>query len=60
MLTHSKHADSTVLVMELLGESMSMLRQTPEAMHGVPIARCVSVGLEVRLELLVLLVTGLR
>lgn len=44
---HGKHAESTVLVMELLGESMSMLRVTPDAIHGVPLARCVSVGLEV-------------
>lgn len=42
----SKHAESTVLVMELLGESMSMLRVTPEAINGVPISKCVSVGLE--------------
>jgi serine/threonine protein kinase len=44
---HGKHAESTVLVMELLGESMSMLRVTPDAIHGVPLQRCVSVGLEV-------------
>uniref|UniRef100_K3WBR9 Casein kinase I n=1 Tax=Globisporangium ultimum (strain ATCC 200006 / CBS 805.95 / DAOM BR144) TaxID=431595 RepID=K3WBR9_GLOUD len=43
---HGKHAESTVLVMELLGESMSMLRVTPDAIHGVPLQRCVSVGLE--------------
>lgn len=49
---HGKHAESTVLVMELLGESMSMLRVTPDAIHGVPLARCVSVGLEVHLVLL--------
>lgn len=47
-LYHGKHAESTVLVMELLGESMSMLRVSPDAIHGVPLARCVAVGLEVR------------
>ncbi|GLD96987.1 hypothetical protein PINS_up005670 [Pythium insidiosum] len=43
---HGKHADSTVLVMELLGESMSMLRVSPESIHGVPIGRCVGVGMQ--------------
>lgn len=47
-LYHGRHAESTVLVMELLGESMSMLRVAPDAIHGVPLARCVAVGLEVR------------
>lgn len=42
----SKHADSTVLVMELLGESMSMLRVSPDAIHGVPVSKCVAVGIE--------------
>jgi serine/threonine protein kinase len=32
--------------MELLGESMSMLRVSPDAIDGVPLARCVAVGLE--------------
>ncbi|EGZ08853.1 hypothetical protein PHYSODRAFT_524024 [Phytophthora sojae] len=43
---HGKHGDSTVLVMELLGDSMSMLRISPDSMHGVPLAKAVSVGLE--------------
>uniref|UniRef100_H3GEN2 Casein kinase I n=1 Tax=Phytophthora ramorum TaxID=164328 RepID=H3GEN2_PHYRM len=43
---HGKHGDSTVLVMELLGESMSMLRMSPDSIHGVPLAKSVSVGLE--------------
>ncbi|KAJ0411595.1 hypothetical protein ATCC90586_004245 [Pythium insidiosum] len=43
---HGKHAESTVLVMELLGESMSMLRVSPESIHGVPIGRCVGVGMQ--------------
>ncbi|TDH68864.1 hypothetical protein CCR75_004172 [Bremia lactucae] len=43
---HGKHGDSTVLVMELLGESMSMLRMSPDSIHGVPLAKAVSVGLE--------------
>lgn len=43
---HGKHAESTVLVMELLGDSMSMLRLSPESIHGVPVAKCVSVGIE--------------
>jgi serine/threonine protein kinase len=42
----SKHAESTVLVMELLGESMSMLRVSPESIHGVPVSKCVGVGIE--------------
>lgn len=46
MVQCSKHADSTVLVMELLGESMSMLRVSPDAIHGVPVSKCVSVGIE--------------
>ncbi|RLN91768.1 hypothetical protein BBJ28_00005303 [Nothophytophthora sp. Chile5] len=41
-----KHGDSTVLVMELLGESMSMLRVSPDSIHGVPLTKAVSVGLE--------------
>ncbi|GMF27265.1 unnamed protein product [Phytophthora lilii] len=32
--------------MELLGESMSMLRMSPDSIHGVPLAKAVSVGLE--------------
>ncbi|KAK1941290.1 putative serine/threonine-protein kinase [Phytophthora citrophthora] len=43
---HGKHGDSTVLVMELLGDSMSMLRMSPDSIHGVPLAKAVSVGLE--------------
>ncbi|CAI5721195.1 unnamed protein product [Peronospora destructor] len=43
---HGKHGDSTVLVMELLGDSMSMLRMSPDSIHGVPLAKSVSVGLE--------------
>ncbi|KAF4316589.1 hypothetical protein BBO99_00008532 [Phytophthora kernoviae] len=43
---HGKHGDSTVLVMELLGESMSMLRMSPDSIHGVPLAKAVAVGLE--------------
>ena len=47
-----KHAESTVLVMELLGESMSMLRMSPDASRGISVTKCVSVGLEVSLKLL--------
>lgn len=43
---HGKHGDSTVLVMELLGDSMSMLRMSPDSIHGVPLAKAVVVGLE--------------
>lgn len=43
---HGKHGDSTVLVMELLGDSMSMLRMSPDSIHGVPLAKAVSVALE--------------
>ncbi|EEY63596.1 tau-tubulin kinase, putative [Phytophthora infestans T30-4] len=43
---HGKHGDSTVLVMELLGDSMSMLRMSPDSIHGVPLAKAISVGLE--------------
>jgi hypothetical protein len=43
---HGKHGDSTVLVMELLGDSMSMLRMSPDSIHGVPLAKSVAVGLE--------------
>ncbi|TMW64695.1 hypothetical protein Poli38472_011575 [Pythium oligandrum] len=43
---HGKHGESTVLVMELLGDSMSMLRVSPDALHGVPVTKCMSVGLE--------------
>nr|CCA19653.1 tautubulin kinase putative [Albugo laibachii Nc14]CCA23085.1 tautubulin kinase putative [Albugo laibachii Nc14] len=32
--------------MELLGESMSMLRMSPDASRGISVTKCVSVGLE--------------
>jgi hypothetical protein len=33
--------------MELLGDSMSMLRLAPDSVHGIPMTTCINVGLEV-------------
>lgn len=46
-VNYREHNGKAVLIMELLGDSMSLVRQTVDATHGVPVTKAVSLGLEV-------------
>ncbi|ETV91812.1 CK1/TTBK protein kinase [Aphanomyces invadans] len=43
---HGKHGENFILVMELLGDNMSKIRQQPDAVHGVPLTKCVSAAIQ--------------